>query len=234
MDICPSCKQEIPAPPGQQSGVLTPDDVLWPRGFAGLNEYRPAQLYFRGNADLLAEPGLAIVGSRAATAYGTNIAQRLAENASTNGYVVVSGGAFGIDAAAHRASVHRTIVVLPAGIDRMYPSAHAEMFRGILRAGGLLVSEYPEGRHPTRTQFLDRNRLIAALSLGTVVVEAGRRSGSMSMAGATLKLGPRLMAVPGPVTSAQSEGCHQLIRDYQAKLVSHFEDVKTVMGPLPL
>jgi DNA processing protein len=143
-------------------------------------------------------------------------------------------GAYGIDAAAHRGALAAeavTIAVLACGVDYPYPAGHADLFAAI--AGqGLVVSEWPPGCRPARTRFLVRNRVIAALSCGTVIVEAGERSGALNTARHAATLGKPLMAVPGPVTSAQSAGCHRIIRDWGASCVTRAADIIELLSPL--
>jgi DNA processing protein len=151
----------------------------------------------------------------------------LAAGISDRGWTVVSGGAFGIDGAAHRGALvagGQTVTVLACGVDRPYPAGHASLFEEIA-ARGALVSEWPPGRGPTRHGFLVRNRVIAALTRGTVVVEAGLRSGALSTARHARDLCRPLMAVPGPVTSDASAGCHRIIRDWGAVCVTDAADV---------
>jgi DNA processing protein len=144
------------------------------------------------------------------------------------------GGAYGIDAAAHRgalATAGVTIAVLACGVDHPYPAGHADLFAEI--AGrGLVISEWPPGRHPARLRFLVRNRVIAALACGTVIIEAGERSGALNTARHAAHLGRPLAAVPGPVTSAQSAGCHRIIREWGATLVTRAADVIEMLSPL--
>jgi len=160
------------------------------------------------------------------------------------GLTVISGAAFGIDTAAHRAALHAagsgsfdgagpaTVAVLACGIDRAYPEANRVLLDAIATSGAV-VSEYPPGTTPARHRFLVRNRLIAAFGAGTVVVEAGRRSGTLSTAAAAEQLGRLVMAVPGPVTSALSVGCHLLLSDRFAQLVTGADDVLAALGRLP-
>lgn len=196
----------------------------------------PVALYVRGGS--LAELphcGVSIVGSRANTAYGQRVAADIAMGAADAGMTVVSGAAFGIDTVAHRAAlaypgVLPTVAVLACGIDRAYPVANTGLIERIAQVGSV-VTEYPPGTSPARHRFLVRNRLIAALSAGTVVVEAGRRSGTLSTAGAAKMLGRVVMAVPGPVTSALSVGCHMLLSTDSALLVTSADDVLALIGP---
>ena len=180
----------------------------------------PIALWVRGPArlDQIVERSVAVVGSRASTAYGEHVASELGFQLGERGWTVVSGGAFGIDAAAHRGALAAeapTLAVLACGVDRPYPAAHGALFSRIVETG-LLVSEWPPGCAPLRHRFLVRNRLIAALTRGTVVVEAAARSGAQATAKRAHRLGRQVMVVPGPVTSAMSIGCHELLRDEEA------------------
>jgi DNA processing protein len=196
----------------------------------------PVALWVRGpvRLDELTERSVAIVGSRASTAYGEHVAAELGNQLGERGWTVVSGGAFGIDAAAHRGALAAeapTMAVLACGIDRSYPAAHGALFGRIVETG-LLVSEWPPGCAPLRHRFLVRNRLIAALTRGTVVVEAAARSGAQATARRARALGRQLLVVPGPVTSAMSVGCHELLRDEaaEATLVSSADHVIEALG----
>lgn len=206
----------------------------------------PLGLYVRGQA-LTGLPGQAVtmVGSRASSAYGQRVAAEMAHELASRGVSIISGAAFGIDTAAHRSALHVarsaaaaaerrtggpvTVAVLACGIDRAYPEANRALLDQIARCGSV-VSEYPPGTTPARHRFLVRNRLIAAFGSGTVVVEAGRRSGTLSTAAAAEQLGRLVMAVPGPVTSAMSVGCHLLLADRFAQLVTGAGDVMAALG----
>src|SRR5262249_45616384 len=160
-----------------------------------------------------------------ATSYGLQLAAELAYGLADSGWTVISGGAYGIDAAAHRGALAahgRTVVVLACGIDTVYPLGHAGLFERISERG-LMLTEWPPGAVAFRTRFLVRNRLIAALSRGTVVVEAAARSGARSTARRARELDRVLMACPGPATSAMSLGCHTEIREHNARLVVNHE-----------
>jgi DNA processing protein len=177
----------------------------------------PLGLWVRGQArlDELVERSVAIVGSRASTAYGEHVAGEFGYGLAERGWTVVSGGAYGVDAAAHRGALAAdgpTIAVLACGVDRAYPSGNGPLLARIAEGGGLVVSESPPGYAAQARRFLVRNRLIAALSWGTVVVEAAARSGAMATANRARRLGRQVMVVPGPVTSAMSVGCHELLR----------------------
>jgi DNA processing protein len=233
---------ELPAPEEvlafRESGVriVTPGDPEWPGQLADLGEDQPYALWLRGNADLRFSclRSVAIVGSRAATAYGSYVAAEFAASVAARGLAVVSGGAFGVDAAAHRGALGAggvTIAVLACGVDVPYPAAHAELFDAIA-AQGVIASEWPPGRHVSRLRFLVRNRVIAALAAGTLVVEAAQRSGALNTARHARDLDRRLMAVPGPVTSGLSAGCHQIIREWQGVLVTTATEVIEHLSPV--
>lgn len=196
--------------------VVVPDDPAWPAGLDDLGLARPMCLWVIGTdpAPLL-HRSVAVVGARAATGYGEHVAAELAAGLADAGVCVVSGGAFGIDAMAHRATVAaegRTLAFLAGGLDRPYPAGNARLLAAIAEHGAV-VAEVPPGATPTRHRFLLRNRLIAAGAQVTVVVEAAWRSGALSTASHAAGLLRPVAAVPGPVTSAASAGCHRLLRD---------------------
>lgn len=205
--------------------------------------WSPLALYRRGVSwPTSPRNTVAVVGSRAATPYGVRVASELSAMAAQEGCTVVSGAAFGIDAAAHRGALSRdrewhgggsgaTIAALACGIDRVYPTAHRALIESISHDGSV-ISEYPPGTVPARHRFLVRNRIIAAFAEATVVVEAGRRSGSLNTATTAVNLGRTVAAVPGPVTSAMSLGCHDLIREHKASLVASWREVRQLMGPI--
>jgi DNA processing protein len=216
--------------------LVCPEDAEWPSALDQLGPARPYALWLRGNADLrFACPrSVSVVGSRAATSYGAHVTGEIAADLGERGWAVVSGGAYGIDAAAHRGALAAegvTIAVLACGVDYPYPAGHADLFAAIC-AQGLVVSEWPPGSRPARTRFLTRNRVIAALACGTVIVEAGERSGALNTARHAADLGKPLMAVPGPVTSAQSAGCHRIIREWSATCVTRAAEIIEMLSPL--
>lgn len=173
-----------------------------------------------------------MVGARAATGYGEHVAGELASEAAGGDVVVYSGGAYGIDAAAHRAVLAAggtTVAVMAGGIERPYPAGHADLLSRVA-ATGAVVAEVACGTAPTRHRFLARNRLIAALSDATVVVEAGWRSGALNTAHHAQALGRPVGVVPGPVTSAASAGCHRLLREGETVCVTGFGDVRELLG----
>jgi len=230
----------------QGGRLLTPDDGEWPVGrlddLTVLATQRdpdvlpPLCLWVRGPHDLGAATvrSVAVVGARAATSYGAHVAAELGHGLAARGWTVVSGGAYGIDAAAHRGALGAggvTVAVLACGVDTAYPVGHAGLFERIA-AEGLLVSEWPPGATPQRHRFLVRNRLIAAATPGTVVVEASVRSGALATARRARDLSRHLMAVPGPVTSAGSVGTHRLVREDGAQLVGSAAEVVEVVGRL--
>ncbi len=225
---------------------IVPGDPEWPEGLADMQRLEesdgdrragePFGLWVRGPLSMHGLPacGVAIVGARASTAYGDHVAGSLAAGCAARGFIVVSGGAYGIDAAAHRgvlATGGATVAVLASGIDRLYPAAHAQLLEEVA-ATGLVVSEASPGCAPTKSRFLVRNRLIAALTQGTVVVEAALRSGSLNTAGWARDLGRVLMGVPGPVTSMMSAGVHELLRQPETVLVTDADEVVDLVSPI--
>ena len=223
---------------------VVPGDKGWPDRLTDLDHAppyagssgAPLGLWVRGRGSLadLAERSASVVGARDCTAYGAEQAAEIAADAGSAGFTVVSGAAFGIDACAHRgalATLHPTIAVLACDAATSYPRAHAALLQRIADEG-LVVSEQAPGRAPTKARFLARNRLIAALTVGTVVVEARRRSGALNTLAWADQLGRVTMAVPGPVTSQQSIGAHEAIRDGKAMLVGSGTDVLTALTGL--
>lgn len=222
---------------------VCPEDPEWPLVLDGLAFQvgsekwvtPPLGLWVRGDADLaaLAPRSVAVVGARAATDYGRRVATEMAAELASRGWTVVSGAAYGIDGAAHRGALAvsgTTVAILACGADVAYPRGHTDLLDRILD-GGLIVSELPPGTRPSRPRFIARNRLIAAMTRGTVVVEAAVRSGALSTATWATKLNRPLAAVPGPVTSAMSAGAHKLIRE-AAVLVNDAAEVADVVGDL--
>jgi DNA processing protein len=206
-------------PAADRTLALVPPLALWVRG--------------RPRLDDLVATSVAVVGSRASTPYGDHVAGDLAAGLAARGWTTVSGAATGIDAAAHRGALAAgapTVAVLACGVDRAYPQSNSRLVEAVLH-DGLVVSEWPPGSAPLGHRFLVRNRLIAALSQGTVVVEAAARSGSLATAKRAHDLGRPVMAVPGPVTAATSVGVHQLLRsDRDVRLVTSAAEVLEAVG----
>ncbi|WP_055623278.1 DNA-processing protein DprA [Streptomyces sp. JHA19] len=214
---------------------LSPGDTEWPRQLDDLGDARPLGLWVRGPADLRmwALRSVAVVGARACTEYGAHMAATVAGALAEQGWVVVSGGAYGVDGAAHRGALGAggaTVAVLACGVDRPYPRGHTQLINRI-DDQGLVVGELPPGEHPTPSRFIVRNRVIAALTRGTVVVEAAHRSGSLATARAARRLGRHTMGVPGPATSALSAGVHELLRQ-DAVLVTDAAEIIELVGDM--
>ncbi|MDO8731591.1 MAG: DNA-processing protein DprA [Actinomycetota bacterium] len=214
--------------------IVPRGDPEWPSQLDDLGASRPFVLWVMGapSLRLAALKSVAIVGARASTAYGESVARDWSGQLSDAGWMVVSGGAYGIDAAAHRGVLSAgglTACVVATGIDVSYPRAHSELLARIADTG-LLISESPLGNDARRQRFLTRNRIIAALTRATVVVEAAFRSGTTSTANAAYKLNRPVLAVPGPVTSPMSAGCHHLIREGTATLASGWTDILELLG----
>ncbi len=215
--------------------LLVPDDDEWPQRLS-LIKHPPWCLWVRGPLHLAStvERSVAVVGSRTATSYGEQVAADLAAGLAHRGWTVVSGAAFGIDGSAHRGALAvdgATIAVLAGGVERPYPAAHATLI-GRIAQSGLVVSEVAPGSAPMRSRFLSRNRLIAGMTRGTVVVEADLRSGSRNTVTHATDAGRPVGAFPGPVTSMASAGCHQEIRDARAVLVTSVDEVIDLVGDL--
>lgn len=215
--------------------VVTRGSAEWPRYFDDLGPAAPYAVWVRGRGDLagLLDRAVAVVGSRAATSYGEHAAAEIAGGCSDAGWTVVSGGAYGIDAAAHRAALSGptpTVAVMAGGVDRLYPAGHDRMLSEVLDRG-VVFSEVPVGFAPHRSRFLARNRLIAAAA-ATCVVEAAARSGALNTVNHALRIGRPVGAVPGPVTSPSSVGCHALVRDGAAVLITGARDLIELAGPI--
>ncbi|MDF2824913.1 MAG: protecting protein DprA [Mycobacterium sp.] len=225
--------------------LITADDDEWPawafaafgrrpQGRYKADDHPPLVLWAVGPDSPLdiSQRAAAIVGTRACTGYGEYLTADLVAGLVERDVAVVSGGAYGIDGAAHRAALigeGATLAVLAGGIDVPYPAGHSALLHRIAN-NGLLLSEYPPGTRPARHRFLTRNRLVAAVSGATVVVEAGLRSGAANTAGWARALGRAVCAVPGPVTSAASAGCHELLRQEGSVLVTRAQEIVEVMG----
>ena len=223
--------------------LVTPDDDEWPMlAFAAFNGdaaaakpqgHPPFALWALGPArlDETAQRSAAVVGTRAATSYGEQVAADLATGLAERDVAIISGGAYGIDGAAHRAALAAdgvTVAVLAGGLDIPYPAGHSALLRRI-GSDGMLVTEYPPGVRPARHRFLTRNRLVAAFAGAVVVVEAGLRSGAANTAAWARVLGKVVGAVPGPVTSSASTGCHAMLRA-GAEVITRTEDIVELVG----
>ena len=224
--------------------LVCPGDAEWPARLDDLgggrgrdDPGRPYALWLLGPVDLatVTARSIAIVGSRAASEYGDHVARLMAGRLVDRGFAVISGGAYGIDAAAHQAALTAggvTVAVLASGVDVPYPLKNSALLSRIT-AQGLVISEAPPGSRPYRHRFLSRNRLIAALTSGTVIVEAGLRSGALNTARHARRLGRPLMGVPGPVTNSQSAGVHAMLREhFEARLVTNAAEVIEEAGAI--
>lgn len=230
-DTCSDDAEERAA--GVGARIVTRGEPEWPRQLDDLGARTPYALWVVGAADLRLSllRSVAIVGARASTGYGEEIARCWGAELAQARVTVVSGGAFGIDAAAHRGALLAglTACVVAGGVDVVYPRAHAALLARIADEG-IVVSETPPGEQVRRQRFLSRNRLIAALTRITVVVEAAERSGTASTAREAHGLNRPVAAAPGPVTSATSAGCHRLIRDHEAILVTSPSEILELLG----
>lgn len=228
--------------------LVTPDHAEWPAWrMLSLSRLTPGRdpdgavplvFWVRGNRDLaeLTERSLAVVGARCSSGYGDRVAAAITGELAAHGWTIVSGAAFGIDGVAHRAALAvggATIAVLACGADRPYPAQHDRLIARIAETG-LVISEYPPGTTARKHHFLARNRLVAALADGVLVVEAGLRSGARNTVKWARRIGRPALAVPGSVDSAASAGCHRMIRDGEAVLVTGADDVVTEAAPLHL
>lgn len=206
--------------------ILLAGDINYPAWLQHIDD-QPSVLFVKGNVACLSEPSLAMVGSRRPSYSGVELAFKMAQALSEAGLHITSGLALGIDGAAHRgalAGTKPTIAVLGCGIDQMYPKSHQALAHQIVQQGGAVISEYPTGTPPLALHFPRRNRIISGLSLGTLVVEAALKSGSLITADCALQQGREVFAIPGSILSLQSEGCHYLIQQ-GAKLVMKVQDI---------
>lgn len=213
---------------------LTPESEFWPEQLNDLAAATPIGLFVKGEKLTLKDQSVAIVGTRNATSYGARVTQELAFELANFGYTIVSGGALGIDVIAHHSTLlakGTTICVQANGLDNFYPKANQELISRIVD-NGAVVSEYPPGRPPGKSQFLERNRIIAALAGGVVVVEAPKISGSLSTANHASKISRMVMAFPGEVSSDNSTGTNELIKTKQAEIITNHLDVIELLAPL--
>jgi len=213
--------------------LITPEDSDWPHLLNDL-EVPPIAIIVKGDTSILKEDSLAIVGTRNPTPYGVRNAQEFAAGFVDRGWAIVSGGAYGIDSAAHKGALIAeggTIAVTASGLDSPYPAGNQRLFDEITENGGI-ITEYLPGVMARPHRFLIRNRLIAALSRGTVVIEAAFRSGSLRTARDASDLLRPVMAIPGPINAPTSEGCHRLIGERSAELVSSVADAYELLSSL--
>ncbi|WP_336629850.1 MULTISPECIES: DNA-processing protein DprA [unclassified Microbacterium] len=220
--------------------VLTPGRAGWPASFADLGDRAPVMLWAKGNPELLTSSlasRVTFTGARASSSYGEHVTRELVADLLREPRIVVAGGAYGIDAAAHRAALAirpaSTIAVLAGGLDRPYPSGHTDLFQDIADAGGIQISETPPETTPTKWRFIARARLLAALGGASIIPEAGYRSGSLLVAARATELGRPVGTVPGPITSAASSGCHRLLREGLAEVITHAGDITELLDPAP-
>ena len=228
-----NCDEALHAAHEASSVYITPSDPLWPVQLNDLDA-PPIGMYVKGNVEALKNRSIAIVGSRNPTPYGTRIAGDFAAGFVDREWDIVSGGAYGIDSAAHRGALvaeGRTIAVIASGIDTPYPSGNSRLFDEICE-NGAIISEVAPGVPALPHRFLTRNRIIAALSQSTLVVEAAFRSGSLRTARDAAQLLRPVMAIPGPINSPSSEGCHRLIGERAAELVTSVADACELISAL--
>ncbi|MEO7016254.1 MAG: DNA-processing protein DprA [Leifsonia sp.] len=207
--------------------ILTPEHPSWPARLNDLGDTAPFALWCLGDPTVLPTADVCLTGARAATGYGETIAIELAAELTNAGRSVINGGAYGIDGASLRGALGtggRPIAVLASGVDRQYPAGHTELLHTVA-ATGAVISQFVPGTAPTRSRFQERSRLLATLAARTVIVESGRRSGALAIATIAADLGRDVYAVPGPITSAASAGCHHLIREGIATLLTGIHDL---------
>ncbi|MGK0741349.1 DNA-processing protein DprA [Leucobacter sp. Z1108] len=214
--------------------VIVPSDPDWPTSLNDLGPRAPYTLWAKGRTELLTESlpqRITVTGARAATSYGAHVTDELCGDIAQGGRTLVAGAAYGIEASAHRAALIRdanTIAVLASGVDRPYPAGHADLIDRIAREG-LVLSEVPPSVAPTRQRFIDRSRILAALSNAIIIVEAGSRSGSLHTATEAAQLGRLVGAVPGPVTSAASTGTNLLLQSGHARVITDGADIARML-----
>lgn len=210
--------------------VIIPSDPDWPTSLNDLGHRAPYALWAKGRTELLAEPlpqRITVTGARAETSYGAHVTDELCGDLAQSSRTLIAGAAYGVEASVHRAALARdanTIAVLASGVDRPYPAGHTDLIDRIAREG-LLLSEVPPSVAPTRQRFIDRSRILAALSSATIIVEAGSRSGSLHTATEAAQLGRLVGAVPGPVTSAASTGTNLLLQSSHARVITNGSDI---------
>lgn len=217
-----------------QITYLSRIDSNWPEQLRDLKNIEPVGLFFKGKFNSLLNRSVAIVGTRKSSVEGNMISTEIAFDLAKKGLNIVSGGAIGIDHAAHHGALIAngiTIAIQAAGLNKLYPSKNIDTFNKIIETG-LLISEYPPNRNANKISFLHRNRLIAALSIGTLIIEAGEISGALSTARYATKLNRYLMAIPGSILSKSSIGTNELIRNREAELVSETKQILQLISPI--
>ena len=209
-------------------------DANWPKSLNDLGFNKPLGLFYKGDIDLLNQENISIIGTRKSSNYGNSIAGEFAFDLASIGFNIVSGGAIGIDTASHHGTLNaqgKTICVQANGLHKFYPSKNEILFEKIIK-NALMISEYPPGRNPTKNYFLDRNRIIAALSKSTMVVEAAEISGALSTVRHALRMQRLVLAVPGSIHSKSSVGTNELIRNREAESVTNLQQVLELILPL--
>ncbi len=209
-------------------------DLNWPKRLNDLGRKKPLGIFYKGNYDILDQESISIVGTRKSSIYGNSVAGEFAFDLASIGFNIVSGGAIGIDTASHHGALNaqgKTICVQANGLHKFYPSKNEILFDKITQ-NGLVISEYPPGRNPTKNYFLDRNRIIAALSKSTMVIEAAEISGALSTARHALRMQRLVLAVPGSIHSKSSVGTNELIRNREAESVTNLQQVLELILPL--
>lgn len=209
-------------------------DPNWPKQLLDLRQIEPIGLFYKGNFEIINNKSIAIVGTRKSSSEGNMISTEIAFDLARSGLNIISGGAIGIDNAAHQGALIAngvTISIQAAGLNKLYPSKNNETFNKIIKTG-IMISEYPPNRISSKINFLHRNRLIAALSIGTIVIEAGKVSGALSTARYATKLNRILMAIPGSILSKSSIGTNDLIRNREAELVIDVKQILNLISPI--
>jgi len=209
-------------------------DPNWPKQLLDLRQIEPIGLFYKGNFEIINNKSIAIVGTRKSSSEGNMISTEIAFDLARSGLNIISGGAIGIDNAAHQGALIAngvTISIQAAGLNKLYPSKNNETFNKIIKTG-IMISEYPPNRISSKINFLHRNRLIAALSIGTIVIEAGKVSGALSTARYATKLNRILMAMPGSILSKSSIGTNDLIRNREAELIIDVKQILNLISPI--
>ena len=209
-------------------------DPNWPKQLLDLRQIEPIGLFYKGNFEIINNKSIAIVGTRKSSSEGNMISTEIAFDLARSGLNIISGGAIGIDNSAHQGALIAngvTISIQAAGLNKLYPSKNNETFNKIIKTG-IMISEYPPNRISSKINFLHRNRLIAALSIGTIVIEAGKVSGALSTARYATKLNRILMAIPGSILSKSSIGTNDLIRNREAELVIDVKQILNLISPI--